>query len=86
VIHLVKGESIERPTGENELQGLNEIWPFAFVQLEQNTEPSTFVRSLRAHHTAFALGDCADIVQEYAELCDIPVLGSVRKPPIAVVE
>jgi L-fucose isomerase len=86
VIHLAKGKTMERPPGESELQGLNEIWPFAFVQLEDDTEPSSFIWSLRAHHAAFALGDCADIVQEYANLSDIPVLGSVKKPPLAIVE
>jgi len=74
VIHLEKGKAIEHKHDDGILEGLGGVWPFAYIRLDDDVNPESFIENMRSHHAVIARSECVDAVAEFARLTNIPVL------------
>jgi L-fucose isomerase len=72
VLHLTSGASFAHPHDESSMLGIGGVWPFAYVQIEQEMEH--FVNNLRAHHMCIAFGDWVAELEILARLWGVEVL------------
>lgn len=72
VLHLSRGESFKYPHDKKSLLGIGELWPFAYVKIEEPLD--SFCRNLRAHHMCIAFGDWMPELKILAELWNVELL------------
>ncbi len=61
-----------RPHDENSFLGIGGVWPFAYVEIDQDMD--RFVNNLRAHHMCIAPGHWMPHLEALARLWDVELL------------
>ncbi len=74
VMHIAKGDAVKRIPDKFKLEGLGEIWPFAYIGLKEEKTAMVFLEKMRSHHAVIARGDCFDAIKDFAEILNIKIL------------
>lgn len=74
VIHVTEAQAIEHTFNPKELGGIAGIWPFAYIQLNEETDLDAFIGNLRSHHTVIARCHLAKTVNYFSRLGNIRCL------------